>query len=135
SSSSSFPSSLLPAFPPPRARSAADVFAVAAAVSVTELGSELAMMRQQMCSTVELVLPPTVRCFELDGRVRPGLVLLLVWGLASRLLAELCAHRPLRRLRQRASAAAADAEACASAAAEAELGQPPAVQPPAPVYE
>ncbi|CAK0858166.1 unnamed protein product, partial [Prorocentrum cordatum] len=64
--------------------SAADVFAVAAAVSVTELGSELAMMRQQMCSTVELVLPPTVRCFELDGRVRPGLVLLLVWGLASR---------------------------------------------------
>mmetsp|Transcript_89150 Transcript_89150/g.249132 ORF Transcript_89150/g.249132 Transcript_89150/m.249132 type:complete len:95 (-) Transcript_89150:52-336(-) len=94
------------------------------------------MMRQQMCSAVEPVLPVTgMTCFEVDCVARPGLAALLVWGLASRLLAELCAHRPLRRLRQRASAAAADAEACASAAAEAELGQPPAVQPPAPVYE
>lgn len=102
--------------------SGADVFAVAVAVSVTELGAELAMMRQQMCSTVDPMLPDTVGCFELDGRVRPGLAVLLAWGLASRLLAELCAHRPLRRLRLRASAVAADCEAELGTASAAEGG-------------
>ncbi|CAK0842867.1 unnamed protein product [Prorocentrum cordatum] len=108
--------------------SAADVFAIAVMVSVADLGNELAMMRQQMCSAVEPVLPVTgMTCFEVDCVARPGLAALLVWGLASRLLAELSAHRPLRRLRLRGGgvgAAAGGPAACdAAASAEVELGR------------
>jgi len=80
-----------------RMLSGADAFAAVMILIVPALGNELAMMTYRLCEPLGPAMEEIREdCYIMSSSYGPGLFLMLVSGLVIRILAERCAHGPLR---------------------------------------
>lgn len=77
--------------------SGADAFAATMFAVVPDLGGQLWMMSREACDQIQPALDRAgEECNAMASNFNAGLAVLFAAGLAVRLLAEVCAHRPLR---------------------------------------